>query len=60
MKIIVHGIYEDWIATKKELKEMLSIVQIGANQDCNISIDGIRKTVKEWQNEKINFRVKGG
>jgi hypothetical protein len=28
---------------------MLNNVQIGANQDRNVTIDGITKTMKEWQ-----------
>lgn len=49
-KIVVHG-WEDWSPTHKEFIEMLNNVQIGANQDCDVTIDGVTKTVVEWQME---------
>jgi hypothetical protein len=47
-RITVHG-WCDWNPTNEQWQIMLNNVQIGANQDCNVTIDGITKTMKEWQ-----------
>jgi hypothetical protein len=35
---------------------MLDTVQIGANQDCDVTIDGVTKTMKEWQMNGLSVR----
>lgn len=48
MKITIHG-FSDWEPTKQEFIDMLNTVQIGANQDCDVTIGVEKKTIKEWQ-----------
>lgn len=48
MQITVHG-FDDWTPTLAEWQDMLDTVQIGANQDCDVTIDGVTKTMKEWR-----------
>jgi len=55
-KITIHG-FEDWIPTKRQWNEILNTAQIGANQDCDATIDGIRKTIKEWKKIEENKKL---
>jgi hypothetical protein len=49
-KITIHG-FEDWSPTLQEFLVMLGTVQIGASQDCEVTIGQKTKTMKEWQND---------
>jgi hypothetical protein len=49
-KIVVHG-FEDWSPTPEQWQEMLDTVQIGANGECDVTINGLTKTMREWQND---------
>ena len=53
MKIIVHG-FQDIEWTEEEFKQFLfsPSALIGAEQDCNITVDGETKTAKEWRNDR--------
>jgi hypothetical protein len=55
VQITVHGFY-DWTPTLSEWQEMLDTVQVGANQDCDVTIDGVTKTMKEWQMNGLSVR----
>ena len=48
--IVVHG-FQDWAPELEVFMDMLDTVQIGANGDCSVTIDGETKTMKEWQSE---------
>jgi hypothetical protein len=49
-KVVVHG-FDDWSPTPEQWQEMLDTVQIGANGECDVTINGVTKTMREWQNE---------
>ncbi len=49
-QITVHG-RKDWFPTHGEFFEMMYNVQCGVSQDCNVTIDGVTKTMVEWQME---------
>jgi len=58
-KIIVHG-FKDWFPSQKEFIEMLDTVQVGANGDCDVTIDNEKKTLREWQNDpKVIRKIRG-
>ena len=48
MNIVVHGFF-DWTPTLDEWRDMMDTVQVGANGDCDVTINGVTKTMKEWQ-----------
>ena len=50
MKITVHG-FQDWYPSESQWHDMLNTAQIGANQECDVTVDGVRKTIKEWQED---------
>ena len=49
--VVIHG-FEDWTPTIHEWRYMMNTCLVGASQDCDATINGVRKTVKEWQQEK--------
>jgi hypothetical protein len=55
VEITVHG-FDDWTPTLAEWQDMLDTVQIGANQDCDVTIDGVTKTMKEWQMNGLSVK----
>ena len=59
-KITIHG-FTDWSPTLQEFLVMLGTVQIGAAQDCEVTIGQKTKTMKEWQNDpSLNTALFGG
>lgn len=47
-KIVCHG-FKDWIPSFEEFTQMLNTAQIGASQDCDVTINGVTLIMKEWQ-----------
>ena len=46
--VTVHG-FKDWHPTIEEWQQMLNTAQTGANGECEVTVDGVTKTMREWQ-----------
>ncbi len=46
--VTIHG-FDDWHPTFEEWNGMMNVVLLGANRDCDATVLGVKKTMKEWQ-----------
>jgi len=46
--VTVHG-FKDWHPTIEEWQQMLNTAQTGANGECEVTVHGVTKKMKEWQ-----------